>query len=96
MYSHGSEKILEALTELKNAEIMDDGGPDIKFICEQSVTASLPEHTQVFQKHHDLSQPEFLKATNTHLCTLITNPTQDSHNLNTTDNYELKNFYAQQ
>jgi hypothetical protein len=28
MYSHGSEKILEALTEQKKAKIMDDSGPD--------------------------------------------------------------------
>jgi hypothetical protein len=34
MSSHGSKKILEALTELKNAEIMDDSGPDINFTCE--------------------------------------------------------------
>jgi hypothetical protein len=34
MYSHDSEKILEALTEQKNAESMDDSGPDINFICE--------------------------------------------------------------
>jgi hypothetical protein len=33
MYSHGSEKILEALTEKKNGEIMDGSGPDINFIC---------------------------------------------------------------
>lgn len=77
---------------------MDDSGPDINFICEWSVTASSPEHTQegISETSHDLGQPEFLKATNNHLCTLITNPTQDSHNLNTTDNYELNNFYAQQ
>jgi hypothetical protein len=31
--SRGSENIL-ALTELKNAEIMDDSDPDINFICE--------------------------------------------------------------
>jgi hypothetical protein len=77
---------------------MDDGGPDINFICEQSVTASSPEHTQegISETSHDLSQPEFLKATNTHLCTLIINPTQENHSLSTIDNYELKNFYAQQ
>ena len=94
MYSHGSETILEALTELKNAEIMDDSGPDINFIFE----SSSPEHTQegISEASHDLGQPEFLKATNIHLCTLITNPTQDSHSLSPTDNYELKKVYAQQ
>lgn len=77
---------------------MDDSGPDINFICEWSVTASSPEHTQegISKTSHDLGQQEFLKATNTHLCTLIKNPTQDSHDLSTTENYELKNFYAQQ
>jgi len=28
MYSHGSEKILEAFYRTKNAKIMDDSGPD--------------------------------------------------------------------
>lgn len=50
----------------------------------------------ISEMSHNLGQPEFLKATNTHLCTLIKNPTQDNHNLSTTENYELKNFCAQQ
>lgn len=69
------------------------------FIREWSVTASSSEHTQegISETSHNLGQPEFLKTTrNTHLCSLIKNPTQDSHNLNTNENHELKNFYAQQ
>jgi hypothetical protein len=77
---------------------MDDSGPDINFTCEWSVTASSPEHTQegISETSYDFGQPEFSKATNTHLYTLIPNPTQDNHNLSTTDNYELKNFCAEQ
>lgn len=76
---------------------MNDSDPDTNFICEWSVTASSPEHTQesISKTSHDLGQPEFLKATITHLWTPSTNPTQDSHNLSTTDNYKLKRSYAQ-
>ena len=68
------------------------------FIHEWSVRASSPKHTQegISETSPNLGQPEFLKTTNTHLCSLIKNPTQDSHNLNTNENHELKNFYAQQ